>query len=127
MSVRLRLQRHGSKKSPFYRVVAADGRSSRDGKYIEQLGVYNPLYEAPIVLNLDLERVDYWLSVGGVPSDTVDMLIKRARAGEFRTIQQLESDRRDLKKKQREDALKGVAVVVETPVKAVATEESAEG
>lgn len=126
MSVRLRLQRHGSKKSPFYRVVAADGRSSRDGKYIEQLGVYNPLYEAPIVLNLDLERVDHWLSVGARPSDTVEMLIKRARAGEFRTIQQLEADRRELKKKQREDALKGVAVVVATPAKAAA-EESAEG
>lgn len=126
MSVRLRLQRHGSKKSPFYRVVAADGRARRDGKYIEQLGVYNPLVESPIVLNLDLERVDEWIKVGAQPSETVATLIKRARAGEFRTIKQYESERRAAKKAQREDALKGVAAPVAAPApKAEAATEEA--
>lgn len=110
MSVRLRLQRHGSKKSPFYRVVAADSRARRDGKYIEQLGVYHPLVEAPIVLNLDIERVDHWLSVGAQPSDTVQTLIRIAREGNVRSIQQYEAERREAKKAQREAALKGIAV-----------------
>lgn len=118
MSVRLRLQRHGSKKAPFYRVVAADGRSPRDGKYIELLGVYNPLVDGKIVLNLNLERVDHWLSVGARPTETVEALVKRVRAGEFRTVQQYESERRDAKKAQREAALKGVSVVAAPAPKA---------
>lgn len=115
MSVRLRLQRHGSKKNPFYRVVAADSRAPRDGKYIEQLGVYHPLVEAPIVLNLDLERVDHWLGVGAQPSDTVKTLIRTAREGNVRGIQQYEADRRELNKQQREAALKGVAMPEPAP------------
>lgn len=111
MSVRLRLQRHGSKKAPFYRVVAADGRSPRDGKYIELLGVFNPLVDGTPVLNLNLERVDHWVSVGAQATDTVAALIKRARTGEVRSIQQYEQERRDAKKQQREAALKGVSVV----------------
>lgn len=111
MSVRLRLQRHGSKKAPFYRVVAADGRSPRDGKYIELLGVFNPLVDGTPVLNLNLERVDHWVSVGAQATDTVAALIKRARTGEVRSIQQYEAERRDAKKQQREAALKGVSVV----------------
>lgn len=122
MSVRLRLQRHGSKKSPFYRVVAADSRSPRDGKYIEQLGVYHPLVEAPIVLNLDLERVDHWLGVGAQPSDTVKTLIRTAREGNIRGIQQYEAERRELNKKQREAALKGVAMPAPAPAPKVEAE-----
>lgn len=118
MSVRLRLQRHGSKKAPFYRVVAADGRSPRDGKYIELLGVFNPLVDGKIVLNLNLERVDHWLSVGARPTDTVETLIKRARAGEVRSVQQFEAERREAKKAQREAALKGIAVVAAPAPKA---------
>lgn len=76
--VRLRLRRMGAKKKPFYRVIAADQRAPRDGRFIEQLGHYDPMKE-PLDLKLDLERVDYWLSVGAQPSETVAGLIKRAR------------------------------------------------
>lgn len=78
--VRLRLTRMGRKKRPFYRIVAADSRSPRDGRNIEVLGYYNPMTE-PADLRVDLERVDYWLGVGASPSDTVGHLIQRARDG----------------------------------------------
>ena len=77
--VRLRLTRMGAKKRPFYRVIAADSRAPRDGRFIEQLGYYDPMKD-PFDLKLDLERVDYWLGVGAKPSDTVSRLIDRARA-----------------------------------------------
>ena len=80
MAVRSRLARHGRKKRPFYRIVAADGRMPRDGRYIERLGHYDPMAEGD-QLTLDLERVDYWLGVGASPSDTAASLIKKARAG----------------------------------------------
>lgn len=76
--VRLRLTRIGAKKRPFYRVVVADQRSPRDGRSIEQLGYYDPMQD-PIVLKLDLARVDHWLGVGAQPTDTVNFLIERAR------------------------------------------------
>ena len=79
MAVRIRLARHGRKKRPFYRVVAADSRMPRDGRYIERLGHYDPMAE-PAEINLDLERVDYWLGVGASPSDTVAGLIDKARS-----------------------------------------------
>jgi small subunit ribosomal protein S16 len=79
MAVRLRLARMGRKKRPFYRIVAADQRSPRDGRFIERLGFYDPMKE-PNELEVDLERVDYWLGEGASPSDTVSDLIKRARA-----------------------------------------------
>lgn len=78
MSVVLRLTRAGGKKTPFYRVVAADKRSPRDGRFIEQIGVYNPL-STPPEIRFDLPRVDHWLSVGALPSDTVGTLIKAAK------------------------------------------------
>ncbi|MCB9671768.1 MAG: 30S ribosomal protein S16 [Alphaproteobacteria bacterium] len=76
--VRIRLMRRGAKKKPFYRVVAADQRSKRDGRFIEQLGYYDPMKE-PMDIKLDLERVDAWLGNGAQPSETVARLIERAR------------------------------------------------
>ena len=76
--VRLRLARLGAKKNPFYRVVVSDSRSPRNGRFIEKLGFYDPKSN-PIVVTLDLSRVDYWLGVGAQPSDTVANLITRAR------------------------------------------------
>ena len=70
MAVAIRLTRAGGKKVPFYRVVAADRRSPRDGRFIEQLGVYDPIRE-PIEFRVDEERLQHWLSVGAVPSQTV--------------------------------------------------------
>jgi len=76
--VRIRLTRRGAKKKPFYRLVAADQRAPRDGRFIEQLGYYNPMSD-PFVLKFDLERVDYWLSKGAQPTDTAKRLIERYR------------------------------------------------
>ncbi len=76
--VRLRLTRRGAKKKPFYRIIATDSRAPRDGRFIEQLGYYDPMRD-PLILKVDLERVDHWLSVGAQPSETVASLIKRAR------------------------------------------------
>ncbi len=79
--VRIRLTRLGAKKRPFYRVVVSDSRSPRDGRFIEQIGYYDPMKD-PFDLKLELERVDYWLSVGAQPSDTVTRLIAKARDGQ---------------------------------------------
>jgi small subunit ribosomal protein S16 len=78
MSVKLRLQRHGAKKRPFYRIVAADGRARRDGRFLEVVGTYDPTTN-PIQLRLDSERVEHWLGVGAQPSDTVASLLRRAK------------------------------------------------
>ncbi len=80
MPVKIRLQRHGAKKSPFYRLVVADSRQKRDGRFVEVLGTYNPKSKRPEEeLRLKLDRADYWLGVGAQPSDTVRSLINRAR------------------------------------------------
>lgn len=76
--VSIRLTRHGAKKRPFYRVIAADSRSRRDGKHIEVLGYYDPGFE-PEVIVIKEERFAYWQSVGAQPSDTVRSLVKRIR------------------------------------------------
>lgn len=78
MAVKIRLARHGAKKAPFYRVVIADSRAPRDGDYIEQVGRYNPCVD-PIMVDLDLEKVDKWISQGAQPTDTVVRLIETAR------------------------------------------------
>ncbi|MDB4983607.1 MAG: ribosomal protein [Myxococcales bacterium] len=78
MSVTIRLTRAGSKKVPFYRVVAADHRSPRDGRFIEQLGVYDPIRE-PIEFRVDETRIAHWLSVGAQPSQTVGELLRRQK------------------------------------------------
>lgn len=77
--VRLRLSRMGRKKRPFYRIVAADSRAPRNGRFIEALGYYDPMKQ-PADVRLDLSRVDYWLGVGASPSDTVGHLIRKMRA-----------------------------------------------
>lgn len=69
------LMRMGTKKKPFYRVVVREKRSKRDGKYIENLGTYNPLPDPPEV-KLNHERIKYWISVGAKPTETVASLIK---------------------------------------------------
>ena len=77
MSVRIRLSRHGKKKAPFYRLVVADSRSPRDGRFIEILGTYNPLTD-PAEVKIDAERAAYWLSKGASPSDTAKDLLRKA-------------------------------------------------
>lgn len=74
MAVKIRLARHGAKKHPVYRVVVADGRCTRDGRYIEQVGRYNPNTD-PSEIILDLEKVADWMAKGAQPTDTVVRLI----------------------------------------------------
>jgi small subunit ribosomal protein S16 len=78
MAVVLRLSRAGTHKAPFYHVVATDSRKPRDGKYLEDVGLYDPT-QRPERIELKTERVEHWLKVGARPSPTVAMMIKRAR------------------------------------------------
>ena len=78
MAVKIRLARHGAKKRPFYRVVVADSRMPRDGRYIELVGRYNPVSD-PKVIDLYLERIDAWIAQGAQPTDSVASLIAIAR------------------------------------------------
>ncbi|MCD4722407.1 MAG: 30S ribosomal protein S16 [Desulfobacula sp.] len=76
MAVRIRLTRKGTKKKPFYRIVAADIESPRDGKFLELLGTYNPMVE-PAAITLKEDRIKYWLNEGAKPSTTVRSIFKR--------------------------------------------------
>nr|WP_286165934.1 30S ribosomal protein S16 [Olsenella uli] len=75
------MARHGAKKRPYYRVVVADGRMPRDGRYIEEVGRYNPLTN-PKVIDINLEKVDEWIAKGAQPTNAVAHLIDVARTGE---------------------------------------------
>ena len=75
--IKLRLRRMGAKKRPSYRIVAADSRSPRDGRFIESIGYYDPITD-PATLKVDEERARHWLSVGAQPSDTVRDLLRKA-------------------------------------------------
>ena len=77
MSVKIRLKRMGSKKRPFYRIVVADSRSPRDGRFIESVGTYNPLTE-PETVTLEEESILGWLNNGAQPSDTVRNMLQKA-------------------------------------------------
>ena len=77
MAVKLRLRRMGKKKQPIYKVVAADSRSPRDGKFLEAIGLYNPLTN-PHTIQLKEDRALYWLGVGAQPTDTVKSLLRQA-------------------------------------------------
>ena len=76
--VKIRLQRQGKKKAPFYHIVVADSRSPRDGKIIEQLGTYDPMTD-PSTIVLDNEKVEKWIKNGAKPTDTVKDLIEKAK------------------------------------------------
>jgi small subunit ribosomal protein S16 len=78
MAVKIRLKRIGAKNAPVYRVVVADGRSPRDGKFIEEVGTYQPIKKENN-FSLNLPRVEHWLSKGAQPSETVASFIKKAR------------------------------------------------
>jgi len=76
--VKIRLQREGKKKAPFYHIVVADSRSPRDGKIIEQIGTYDPMTN-PSTINLDNAKVGQWIKNGAKPTDTVKKLIEEAK------------------------------------------------
>ena len=75
--VKIRLQRVGKKKAPFYHIVVADSRSPRDGKIVEQIGTYDPMTD-PATVELDKEKVEKWIKNGAKPTDTVKALIDKA-------------------------------------------------
>ena len=77
MAVKIRLRRMGAKKAPFYRIVVADSRYPRDGRFIEELGVYDPTRE-PSVIKIDAEKAKKWIANGAQPTDTVRGLLKKA-------------------------------------------------
>ncbi|MHB8064209.1 MAG: 30S ribosomal protein S16 [Ruminiclostridium sp.] len=77
MAVKIRLKRIGAKKKPFYRVVVADSRFPRDGRFIEEIGTYNPLLN-PAVVKIDAERAQKWIKDGAQPTDTVKSLLKKS-------------------------------------------------
>ena len=75
MAVKIRLARYGAKKKPFYRIVVADGQYPRDGRFLENVGTYNPMVE-PNEVTLKKERIEYWIGQGAKPTDTVNSLLK---------------------------------------------------
>ena len=79
MAVKLRLTRKGTKKKPFYRIVAADIQAPRDGKFLEAVGTYDPMQD-PAVITLKQDRVQYWLEQGAQPSTTVKSILKKQSA-----------------------------------------------
>ena len=81
MAVRIRLRRMGAKKQPSYRVVVADSRFPRDGRFIEEIGFYDPTVEPPVI-RIDQEKAQQWIKNGAQPTDTVRALIKKAAAAE---------------------------------------------
>ena len=77
MAVKMRLTRIGKKKAPFYRVVIADARAPRDGRFVEEIGYYNPLTE-PAEIKIDAEKAKQWIKNGAQPTDTVKALLKKS-------------------------------------------------
>ena len=77
--VKIRLRRMGAKKAPFYRIVVADSRYPRDGRFIEEIGIYNPITD-PAELKVDVDRAQAWIKTGAQPTETVRDLLKKAGA-----------------------------------------------
>ena len=96
MAVKIRLRRMGAKKKPFYRIIVADSRSPRDGKFIEEIGTYDPLKD-PSEIKVDEERALKWISEGAQPTDPVKALFKRIGMGE-------EKEEREEKKEEKKAA-----------------------
>ncbi|KPJ74731.1 MAG: 30S ribosomal protein S16 [Deltaproteobacteria bacterium SG8_13] len=76
MGVKIRLARHGAKKRPFYRIVVADSEAPRDGKFLEKVGTYNPALD-PAAVELEAERIQYWIDKGAIPTATVRNLLRK--------------------------------------------------
>ena len=78
--VKIRLRRMGAKKAPYYRIVVADSRAPRDGRFIEEIGTYDPMAEGAAQIKVDMDRANYWVANGAQPTDTVRGLLKKAEA-----------------------------------------------
>ena len=78
--VKIRLRRMGAKNAPYYRIIVADSRSPRDGRFIEELGTYDPMAEGEQKIKVDMERAQYWIANGAQPTETVRGLLKKVEA-----------------------------------------------
>jgi small subunit ribosomal protein S16 len=118
MSLRIRLSRGGAKKRPFYRIVIADSRSPRDGRFIEKIGTYNPMLkkENPARVSIDIDRAKHWLGVGALPSERVAKFLANAEL--IKLPQRREQTKQQLPKKKAQERL-------EAEKEALATKESA--
>ncbi|MGB0576094.1 MAG: 30S ribosomal protein S16 [Alphaproteobacteria bacterium] len=139
MSLKIRLSRGGAKKRPFYRIVVADSRSPRDGRFIERIGVYNPMLkrEDPNRIQFDEERVRHWLSHGATPSDRVarflgaadiiPMPVRREQTKQdkprAKTLERLK-EQEEAKQAAEEEAAAAAAAEAETPADEAAAEEA---
>lgn len=132
MAVHIRLRRMGAKKRPFYRIVAADSRRARDGRFLENLGTYNPITK-PAVINVVEEKLNKWLDQGAIPSDTVKSLLtqigyiekyEKIKKGEDVSEITLKQHITERKKKTRK--MKKAAVVAAEAAAAAPADEAAE-
>ena len=136
MSMKIRLARGGSKKRPFYRIVAADSRMPRDGRFIEKLGTYNPLLakDSEERVKMNMERVQYWLGQGAQPTDRIARMLEAASvvpkternnpkkgAPHKKAVERAEE-----KAAKAEAAAEAAAAPVEAPAEEVSAEEAAE-
>jgi len=136
MSMKIRLARGGSKKRPFYRIVASDSRMPRDGRYVEKLGTYNPLLpkDSEERVKMDMERVQYWLGQGAQPTDRVSRFLEAAGVLEKKERANMKKaqpgkkaqDRAEEKAAKAAAAAEAAAAPAEAPAEEAPAEESAE-
>jgi small subunit ribosomal protein S16 len=135
LAVHIRLRRMGKKKRPFYRIVAAESRRARDGRFLEVLGTYNPI-EVPAVVSVKEERLTHWLNEGAEPSDTVSSLLtqigftdkyRKARSGADVTEVALKTTIKERKKKTRRAKKAAAARAQAAEAEAAAPTEAAAG
>ncbi|WP_296416840.1 30S ribosomal protein S16 [Pseudooctadecabacter sp.] len=136
MAMKIRLARGGSKKRPFYRIVAADSRMPRDGRYVEKLGTYNPLLakDSEERVKMDMERVQYWLDQGAQPTDRISRFLEAAGVSEKKERANLKKgepgkkaqDRAEEKAAKAAAAAEAAAAPAEEPAEEAASEETSE-
>src|SRR6056300_863463 len=125
--VAIRLSRGGTKKRPFYHISVSDRRNKRDGSFIEKIGFYNPIAkDGEEKIKVNLERYEYWLSVGAQPSDTVEMLVKRSgmSAEEIEKIENKKKEQQRIKKEKEILAAQEKAPAEEAPAEEAPAEEA---
>ncbi len=125
MSLRIRLSRGGAKKRPFYRIVVADSRSPRDGRFIEKIGTYNPMLakDDPARINFDTDRAKHWLGAGALPSERVAKFL--AGADLFKLTERREQTKQHLPKKKAQERLEAEKEAAEAATAAEAEEAAA--
>jgi len=124
LAVKIRLARHGAKKAPYYRIVVADGRARRDGRFIEVVGRYNPRTN-PSTVEVDVEKVDAWLAKGAQPTEAVGKLIAIARGDKAAPVEESKVSKKAAAKAADEAAAAEKAAADAAEAKAKAAEEAA--